>query len=198
MKYNGSLTREQFMFQEMRIVARLKLEGVSDEEIARRIFEENLFQYPTERVIKSKCRACLERIECIWDMTAIVEALASGTYREAKQAAFIAMMCQSQLLAEFMVRVIGEKYRNLDMTVTRKDMNIFFQYLMEQDEHVADWANSTVDKIKMVIRNCLMEAEYIENVHSEVLLPVTLSPEFQMALRDAGHREFLPAFNTFD
>ena len=198
MSYSGALTREQFMFQEMRITARMKLEGLSDQEIAQSVFEDNLFQYPTERVIKSKCRACLKRIECIWDMPAIVEALASGTYREAKQAAFIAMMCQSQLLAEFMVRVIGEKYRNLDMTLTRKDMNLFFQYLMEQDEHVASWADSTVDRIKMVIRNCLMEAEYIENVHSEALLPVTLSPEFQMALRDAGHREFLPAFNTFD
>jgi len=135
MSYSGALTREQFMFQEMRITARMKLEGLSDQEIAQSVFEDNLFQYPTERVIKSKCRACLKRIECIWDMPTIVEVLASGTYREAKQACFIAMMCQSQLLAEFMVRVIGEKYRNLDMTLTRKDMNLFFQYLMEQDEH---------------------------------------------------------------
>ena len=63
MNYNGALTREQFMFQEMRIIARLRIKGFSDQEILDRVFQENLFQYPTEREIKSKCRACLKRLE---------------------------------------------------------------------------------------------------------------------------------------
>ena len=33
MQYSGALTREQFMFQEMRITARLKLEGLTDQDI---------------------------------------------------------------------------------------------------------------------------------------------------------------------
>ena len=55
MLYSDVLTREQFMFQEMRIAARLKFEGLDDQDIIAKVYEGNLFQYPTEREIKSKC-----------------------------------------------------------------------------------------------------------------------------------------------
>ena len=45
--YNGSLTREQFMFREMRIVARLYKNGLSNAEITDTVYRDNLFQYPT-------------------------------------------------------------------------------------------------------------------------------------------------------
>ena len=173
MQFSGSLTREQFMFHEMRITARLILSGLNESQILARAVVDNLFQYPTE-------------------------ALANGTIFEAKQAALIAMMCQSRLLAEFMITVIGEKYKKLDMTLTRKDMNLFFQRLAEEDETVASWTDATVSKIKSVIRNCLKETEFITSTQSEVLLPVTLSESFAEALTIAGHRDFLPAFNCLD
>ena len=47
----GSITREQFLFYEMRTTARLMREGLSDEEILKRIVEENLFQYSTEETL---------------------------------------------------------------------------------------------------------------------------------------------------
>ena len=59
--YKGSaqITREQFLFYEMRTTARLMREGLSDEEILKRIVEENLFQYPTEKTIKRIASACI-------------------------------------------------------------------------------------------------------------------------------------------
>lgn len=196
MGYNGSLTREQFMFQEMRVVARLSRDGLKEEEIVDRVTAGNLFQYPTEREISSKCKACLKRIRCIADMPAISEALAEGVLSEAKQAALIAMMCQNRLVAEFMVCLVGEKYRMLDMTISRKDMNIFFQNLSERDETVAGWSANTVAKIKSVLRKCLSEAGYISDTKSEILLPVIISEAFVEDLKHAGHREHLPAFNV--
>ena len=195
MQYNGALTREQFMFQEMRIAARLMWEGLSEAEIIDRVKDQNLFQYPTEREAASKCRACLKRLACIQDMPVIMDALIDGAYLEAKQAALIAMMCQNRLMAEFMVQVIGHKYRTLDLTVTAKDFHMFFQDLAAQDETVASWTDSTIAKIKSVIRKCLKEAEFISG---EQLLPVYLSPDFVQALKSAGHRDFLCAFNVLD
>ena len=197
MHYSGSLTREQFMLQEMRITARLKLEGLSDEDILTRVFEDNLFQYPTEREVKSKCRACLKRIVCIADIPYVLDALAHGTISEAKQAALVALMCHSLLMQDFMITVIGDKYRRLDMTLTRRDMNLFFDRLAEQDDGVASWSDQTIKKLKVVIRSCLRETAYIQGTE-ETLYPVLLSDEFAAALKDAGHRDFLPAFNKFD
>lgn len=124
-QYNGSLTREQFMFREMRMVAQLYKQGLDPSEIINTIVEENLFQYPTEREIKGKCRVALRRLALIADSETLLDELAEGTLREAKQAALVAMMCDSRLLADFMVEVVGEKYRQLDLTLTRKDLNLF-------------------------------------------------------------------------
>lgn len=196
--YSGALTREQFLFHEMRITARLKLEGLSDKDVLTRVYNENLFQYPTEKEIKSKCKACLKRLACVSNMPLLVKSLAEGPAGEAKQAALIAMMCQNTLMADFMVQVIGEKYRTLDMSLTRLDMNLFFLRLQQQQEDVAAWSEQTVTRIKGVIRRCLRETEYLSGMGSEVLLPVFLPEEFADALRSNGLRAFLPAFNIFE
>ena len=197
MNYNGALTREQFMFQEMRIIARLRIKGFSDQEILDRVFQENLFQYPTEREIKSKCRACLKRLDSMADIPFAIEALANSAIGEAKQAALVALMCQSLLMQDFMINVIGEKYRRLDMTLTRRDMNLFFDRLAEQDDNVASWSDQTIEKLKAVIRACLRETEYIQGTN-ETLHPVLLCDDFANALKNAGRRNFLPEFNMFD
>lgn len=197
MQYSGALTREQFMFQEMRIVAKMKLEGLDDSAILNRAYDENLFQYPTEREIKSKCRACLKRLASIADMPYVMEMLAHGSISEAKQAALVAMMCQSLLMQDFMITVIGDKYRRLDMTLTRRDMNLFFDRLAEQSEDVASWSDQTIQRLKGVIRACLRETEYIRGME-ETLYPVLIGDEMTAELKSAGHRNFLPAFNVLD
>ena len=49
--YIASLTREPFLFYEMRSTAKLMVEGNSDDAIVKEIVEQNLFQYPTEKSI---------------------------------------------------------------------------------------------------------------------------------------------------
>ena len=49
--YIASLTREPFLFYEMRSTAKLMAEGNSDDTIVKGIVEQNLFQYPTEKSI---------------------------------------------------------------------------------------------------------------------------------------------------
>lgn len=48
-KGSGQMTREQYLFYEMRTTARLIAKGLEDGEVIKRIVEENLFQYPTEK-----------------------------------------------------------------------------------------------------------------------------------------------------
>ena len=46
-EYRGSLTREQFLFYETRIVAKKILEDKNEEEVVKEIIADNLFQFPT-------------------------------------------------------------------------------------------------------------------------------------------------------
>lgn len=197
-QYKGSLTREQFMFREMRIVAQLYKQGMDTSEIVSSVIEENLFQYPTEREIKGKCRVALRRLGMIADSETLLNDLAEGEPSEARQAALVAMMCDSRLLADFMVEVIGEKYRQLDLTLTRKDVNLYFERIRERDAAVDGWSTSTVQRIKAVLMNVLRENSYLQGIGSEELLPVLVSEEFETALRAAGLRHFLAAFNVFE
>ena len=50
--YNAAITREQFLFYEVRTTAKMVCEGLSNDEIVDRIVKENLFQYPTEKSVK--------------------------------------------------------------------------------------------------------------------------------------------------
>ena len=56
--YIASLTREPFLFYEMRSTAKLMTEGNSDDAIVKEIVEQNLFQYPTEKSITRMAKAC--------------------------------------------------------------------------------------------------------------------------------------------
>lgn len=196
--YNGSLTREQFMFREMRIVAQLYRKGSDESEIVRRVESENLFQYPTEREIKGKCRVALRRLSYISRSETLVDLLAEGTITEAKQAALVAMMCDSRLLAEFMIEIVGEKYRSLDLSLTQKDVHLFFVRLCEKDEKVAQWSAATIKRIKSVLMNVLRENGYLEGNKSERLQPVTISAEFAAALKELGLQGFAPAFQMLN
>ena len=50
-EYNGGLTREQFLFYEIRIMASLVSKGYTKAEAIEKITKDNLFQFPTERMI---------------------------------------------------------------------------------------------------------------------------------------------------
>ena len=197
-QYNGALTREQFLFREMRIVARFCLDNYSREDILERICKENLFQYPTERVIRQQVRACFRRLDELGDDQYFIETIANASLHDAKQVVLLSIMRQNPLVAEFLVQVIGNKYRSLDMTFSRKDLNVFFQDLRQQNDRVASWSDATVEKIKGVLSRFLIETEYIKNVRENKLYPVLTSENMVRALQRNGMSAFLPAFHVFE
>lgn len=196
-KGSGSLTRAQFLFYEMRTTARLMNEGLSDKEIKTRIISENLFQYPTEKSLEQMTRVCLHRLKGISDES-LVSAIAMMDATTAKQICLYAMMKEYRLVWDFMVTVIGQKYRQQDFTYSRRDINIFFMQLQEQDDYVASWSESTCKKIGSVLSRILIENEYIDDGKSKVLNSVLISPLLENAIRASGQELALPAFNCLN
>jgi hypothetical protein len=196
--YKGSaqITREQFLFYEMRIVAKLLCDGLNDEEITSRVVDENLFQYPTEKSIRQMVKTCLARLRTLNDES-LVEAIASRSSEVAKQICMYAMMKQYRLVWSFMITVIGEKYRMHDFSFSRMDVNVFFMQLQEQDDYVAGWSDSTVAKVKQVIMKMLVENEYIDSIKADHINPVLLAPILDNAIRNNGDERALAAFNCF-
>lgn len=196
-KYNGGLTREQFLFYEIRVLAGLLNDGLSEEEAVQQIIDENLFQFPTERMLKSIAGTCLKRIHVL-DNAALAAGLAIEPFAVAKQINLYAIMRQNRIVWDFMVDIVGEKYRTQDLTYEKKDLNIFFMTLSEQVETVASWSDATVRKIKQVLTKFLVECEYLDSPRSDHLNPVYLCPELESGIRANGDTEAFAAFNFFE
>lgn len=195
-EYNGGLTREQFLFYEIRIVASLQLQGLSREEIVEEIKHANLFQFPTERMISSIAGTCFKRLDALGSET-LVYHLANAPAEVAKQINLYAMMKYNRVVWDFMTTVIGEKFRTQELAFSGKDLNIFFFDLQEQNDTVASWRDSTINKIKQVLKKALVECEYLDSVRATQLNLVFISPELEDEIRANHDLAALPAFNCF-
>ena len=192
--YSAVMTREQFLFHETRITAKLLDEGLEKDEIIKKIFSENLFQYPTEKSVRRMVLACLRRLEALSDQT-LITAIAAESSDVAKQICLYAMMRQYRLVWDFMLTVIGEKYRKLDASFSKMDLHGFFLRLQEQDDGVAAWSDQTIAKLRQVLTKILVENGYLDSIKAERLNPVLLSPILERAIRESGQETALPAFN---
>ncbi len=196
MPYNSALTAEQFLFYEMRIVAKQYLDGKTLHEIISDVKKDNLFQYPTERKISQFVRACSRRILAL-DNEQLVRQLANAASDDAKQINLYAMMRYNRLVREFMEGVIGEKYRQQDLSYTKKDLNVFFSRLQEQHDQVASWSELTTKKLKQVLTKCLVEIGMLDSVKATTLNSILISEALETGIRDNNDLPALAAFNCF-
>ena len=196
MPYNGCRTAEQFLFYEMRIVSKQYLENKSVENIIEYIKRDNLFQYPTERMINRLTRACYKRLAALGNNKLVYE-VANAPVEVAKQINLYAMMRYNRLIREFMEGIVGEKYRQQDFSYTKKDINMFFSRLQEQNDDVAAWSDQTIMKLKQVLTKCLIETEMLDSVKDTTLNPIFISAELETGIRENNDLTALAAFNCF-
>ena len=192
-----TITREQFLFHEMRTTARLILEDKSDDEILKEIKENNLFQFPTEKMISNITSVCLRRIHNLDDIR-LTDMIANGSISSAKQACFYAMMKYYHLVWDYMTTVIAEKLRTKDYSYSRRDLNSFFTRLQEQNDEVASWSDSTIKKCKSVLNSILIETEYLDSAYSNTLNPVLIDLNLKNILIENRDYASLAVFNCFE
>ena len=196
LQYNGGLTAEQFLYYEIRIVAKLYAPDKPVEEIVEYIKKDNLFQYPTERQVSRLARACYKRLVAL-DNDNLIREIVTAPHEIAKQINLYAMMRYNRLMREFMIGLVGEKYRLQDYAFTRKDLNVFFSRLQEQNDDVAGWSDKTLSKLKQVLTKCLIETEMLDSVRDTALNPILISEELELGIRENNDLEALAAFNCF-
>jgi hypothetical protein len=190
------MTSQQFLFYEMRIVAEKYIEGRTAAEIIEYVKRDNLFQYPTERTISKSVRTCLRRILALGNESLIYEVL-KAPREAAKQINLYAIMRYNRLAHDFMTALIGGKYRQQDLSLTKKDINVFFMQISQLHDSVAAWREPTIMKLKQVLVRCLVETEMLDSVRDTALNPVLISPELESGIRENKDLTALAAFNCF-
>lgn len=190
-----AITREQFLYKECRIVAELILQGLDFEQIVSKCTEENLFQLPTLKSVRQISRACYNRLMFNDDMY-LVGIVANGMPSEAKLAVLYAFMCQNLIIRDFMVDVIGEKYKSGVYYYDRSEAARFLFDLGNRVETVSNVTDETTKKVRAVLTKCLAEAGYLTTVFSNDLLQVDPGFELGQIIRNDGNEYMLPAFNV--
>lgn len=114
-------------------------------------------------------RSCYKRLDAL-DDEQLRQELSTAPIDIAKQINLYAMMRYNRIVWDFMVDVIGEKFRGQDFEFSRKDLNVFFSHLQEQNDDIAAWSESTVNKIKQVLTKALVETRLLtpSNRHGSI------------------------------
>ena len=195
-KRGGTLTREKFLLDEIRIVATLRESGVSDADIIRKASEDNIFQYPTTRESAGMACACLHRLDALaCPELAGLLAEGRGSFDQAAQINLYAIACAYRLMREFLVEEVALRYRTLDFELTAADVNAFFTRVRARDEGVASWSEATFIKLRGVLRGSLVKAGLMRSVASSELLPFAIDPALERAMVAKGDFDLLPAFD---
>lgn len=191
-----ALTRERFLFREMRTVAKLISEGKTPAEIKAIAEDENIFEFPTTSMSKKIASLCIRRLNCL-QSDELIESVANKAPDTAKMVCLYALMKENRTVRDFMLLTIGEKFRTMDLSFSKADITIYFMRLQEQNDVVAAWAPATVKKSETSMENILLETEYLESKQATKLSPVWLPSFLKNAIIDNGDEFIFPAFNSF-
>lgn len=181
----------------MRTVCSLYMEGMSFDDIVSKVVADNLFRYPTERMVPNIARVCCKRIAAVGS-DELVQIIADGIPQAAAQANLYAMMCTYPLVRHFMVELIAKKYESFDYSLTGIDMGSYMAGLQYEYDDMAAASELTVSKIKQVLRKGLIECGMLENPRSTRLVPIYLEPCVRSAIAAKGDACGLAAFNCRD
>lgn len=203
--YRGTITREQWLLRETRTVARLRADAAGSGEtleladVVDLAAEENIFQYPTEREVKSIARACWRRLDALSDDPALrnqlIGLVAAGTPDQARQVNLYALARDNRIVWEFLVAVVARKFQDLDESLPKREIVAFLEGLRAQDERAARWSDATLNKIRQVLTACLVECGMYDR-RAETLLRPLLDLTLEQAMRANGDQALLPAFGT--
>lgn len=201
--YRGSITREQWLINETRTVARLRTDDrLDDDQILERNLRENLFQYPTERELRSITKACCRRLDALSEDPELREhltaLLAHGNGERAAQVNLYALMRDNRIVWDFMANVLAVKLHAYDHFLEKHEIAQYVEGLRAQVETASRWSDATCNKIRQVLTTCLVAVGYLDSNRSSELKPILLDLDLEDAMRANGDTEALAAFGCLE
>lgn len=189
--YSGKLTGESFLLYELKIVAKLKKEGYTDKEIREMVLEENLFQYKFTSSISRRLTPLIQRINLLDEK--LIDRLIEDPLGDGIVINLYSIMKNDRLFFEFMNEVMKEKLKSNNEVLEKKDINIFIETKIEQNEDIASWSEATINKIKQVIRKILIEAKVVEDIKSGRVKKIIMSHWIKNYLIKSGEEKYILA-----
>ncbi|MHC1740646.1 MAG: DUF1819 family protein [Anaerolineaceae bacterium] len=186
-KYRTSFTTGGLYYQESRKLAQLYFATSEWDHVRKQILEENLLQTRTHSSLMRTTNEVIQRLQTLNSnqMNVLIE----GNRKDQTDILWLAVCKHYEIIREFAIKVIREKYLRLDRQLTFLDWDSFFNSKAEWDDHLENLTDSTKDKLRQVLFRMLHEAEIISTLNA--ILPAILSPRVTNVIKQENAENLL-------
>ena len=141
-------------------------------------------------------RVCIRRLNML-GQPQLVEMLAedAGYPDRAAQINLYAMARMYRLMRDFLEVEIASRFLTFDYQFGAPEMNAYFTHLTARNREVASWSDSTIYKIKQVLRKSLRETGLLPARGEQTLQPIFLDPAGRTGIAANDDYDLLPAFS---
>ncbi len=190
-KYSGGFTAEHLYRNEMKIIVHLQLQGLSKEEIKKKVFEENLLHCRSEAAIKDLFPRVYRRAEVLDQQLKFF--LIHGARSDQNALLLYAFLKRFAFPRDFVLEVIHYNMKKFKLTVTDGNIRTFFEEKEQQYEQVRNWTDKTKYKLKQVMLKIIVDAELLKKNGNEYeIKPIPLSRELRDYVeRNPNYRDLL-------
>lgn len=190
-KYSGGFTAEHLYRNEMKTIVHLQLQGLSKEEIKKKVFEENLLHCRSETAIKDLFPRVYRRAEVLDQQLKFF--LIHGARSDQNALLLYAFLKRFTFPRDFVLEVIHYNMKKFKSTVTKGNIRTFFEEKEQQYEQVRNWTDKTKYKLKQVMLKIIVDAELLEKNGNEYeIKPIPLSRELRDYVeRNPAYRDLL-------
>ncbi len=188
-RYKADIAGGSLKLPESRIIAGLLLDMVSVEDWRHAIEDENVLQKRSPGTAARQASLLRTRLETmgpdLWEL------VRDGSKETATHALLAAAVKHSPILAEFMDRVVRERFRTFQHDIPRKLWKEYVQHLRDEDPEMPFWNESTANKLGDSVFQILKEAGFITDTKTYRLQPVQIAPAVLAYLRDTEQQDVI-------
>lgn len=194
-RYNAEIVAGALIPNESRIIARLILEGTSENELKRLLTVDNILQKRSPATAVRAAELIKKRFALVNED--LLKIIVEGSRQALMQALLVAAIKHNKLVGDFLLRVVKEKWRLFETKLSPSDWENFLRECEQLDETVSQWKPTTREKLGQVVKKCLVEAGYLESATNPVITPVLVLPEIKTYLIGTGEDYVLECMSIF-
>lgn len=175
-KYSASLTAGSLLFNEFNAILDILCSSAIEKE-KERIISENILKINSESARKRTYTEIKKRVKLI-DKKLWLH-FSRCRDEEKKALLFYVILKSHPMVYDFQTEVVLEKFRTLDLELTKNNIGIFFVKKSTDHPEIESWSNSTREKLKNTILLILSQVNILNrNRINSLDLPVSFWREF--------------------
>ncbi|MCG5516452.1 MULTISPECIES: DUF1819 family protein [unclassified Ectothiorhodospira] len=171
-RYRISFTSGSLYHRESVKLAELYLSLRDWEEVRAQALRDNLLQARTESTAKRTCREALARLQRLNDRE--LAFLPEANHQDQAHLLWVAVCRLYQLIADFAVEVIHERFIMMNLDLSFEDFDAFYNRKSEWHDELDNASASTRNKLRQVLFRMLREAGLLGK--DKTINAVLLSP----------------------